>query len=98
MNAAYEGLFGAYRAYYGQNHLSAIDEMLQLNSRGIGTTRGLLPYIKLQNNSRWDVVSDVSKEGMQRSDALGQNILIYKNDPSMQSIGFAQSHFVDADV
>jgi len=98
MNAAYEGLFGAYRSYYGQNHLSAIDEMLQLNSRGIGTTRGLLPYIKLQNNSRWDVISDVTAEGMQRSDALGQNILIYKNDPSMQTIGFAQSHFVDADV
>lgn len=98
MNAAYEGLFGAYRAYYGQNHLSAIDEMLQLNSRGIGSTRGLLPYVKLQNNSKWDVVTDVSHEGLSRQDALGQSLMVYKNDPSMQAIGFQLSHFVDEDV
>ena len=98
MNSAYEGLFGAYRAYYGQNHLSAIDEMLQLNSRGVGTTRGLLPYVKLQTNSKWDVITDVSNEGLSRQDALGQSLIVYKNDPSMQAIGFQLSHFVDEDV
>ena len=98
MNSAYEGLFGAYRAYYGQNHLSAIDEMLQLNSRGVGTTRGLLPYVKLQTNSKWDVITDVSNEGLSRQDALGQSLMVYKNDPSMQAIGFQLSHFVDEDV
>ena len=97
MDAVYEQLFGTYRAYYGKNHLTAIDEMLQLNARGIGTTRGLLPYVKLMDNARWDVVGSntVQSTGLKRQDALGQSLIQYKNDPTMQTIARVLSHYVD---
>ena len=100
MDSAYEQLFGTYRAYYGKNHLTAVDEMLQLNAHGIGTTRGLLPYVKLMDNSRWDVVGSgaVQDTGILRQDALGQNLVQFKNDPTMQRIGITLSHYVDQNI